>query len=87
MFTCFVSSNPRCSPDTAAPADMRTYWVITVKDPGDRGAGVFGYERRFEFGDPEEAFRCAKVAQEAGFEVASARVFATRERLSFTVPR
>lgn len=66
---------------------MRTYWVITVKDAGDRGSGVFGYERRFEFGDPEEAFLCAKGAQEAGFEVAAARVFATRERLSSTVPR
>jgi hypothetical protein len=66
---------------------MRTYWVITVKDPGDRGAGVSGYERRFEFGDLEEAFRCTKGAQEAGFEVAAARVFATRERLSSTVPR
>jgi hypothetical protein len=66
---------------------IRTYWVITVKDPGDRVAGVFGYERRFEFGDLEEAFQCAKDAQEAGFEVSSAKVFATRERLSSTVPR
>jgi hypothetical protein len=66
---------------------MRTYWVITVKDPGDRDAGVFGYERRFEFGDLEEAFRCAKDANEAGFKVAAAKVFATRERLSSTVPR
>jgi hypothetical protein len=65
---------------------MRAHWVITVKDPGDREAGVLGYERRFEFGDPEEAFRCAKGAQEAGFEVAAARV-ATRERLSSNVPR
>ena len=48
---------------------MSTYWVITVKDRGDRGAGVFGYERRFEFGDTEEAFRCAKGAQAAGFDV------------------
>ena len=66
---------------------MRTYWVITVKDPGDLGAGVFGYERRFQFGDPEEAFQCAKGAQEAGFEVAAAKVYATRERLSSTMPR
>ncbi len=57
---------------------MRTYWVITVKDAGDRGAGVLGYERRFEFGDPEEAFRCAKGAQEAGFEVAAAKVSSER---------
>ena len=66
---------------------MRTYWVITVKDAGDRRAGVPGYERRFEFGDPEEAFRCAKDAQGAGFKVAAARVLATRERLSSTAPR
>jgi len=66
---------------------MRTYWVVTVKEPGDRGAGISGYERRFEFASLEEAFRCAKGAQEAGFEVAAARVFATRERLSSTVPR
>ena len=65
---------------------MKSHWVITVKDPGDRGAGVFGYERRFEFGDTEEAFRCAKGAQEAGFEVSAAKVFATRERLSSTMP-
>ena len=66
---------------------MRSYWVITVKDAGDRGTRVLGYERRFEFGDPEEAFRCAKGAKEAGFEVAAARVSATSERLSSTVPR
>ena len=65
---------------------MTTYWVITVRDPGDREAGVFGYERRFEFGDLEEAYRCAKSAQEAGFKVSAARVVATRERLSSTAP-
>jgi len=61
---------------------MSTYWVITVKDPGDRVAGTLGYERRFEFGDTEEAFQCAKGAQEAGFDVSAAKVLATRERLS-----
>jgi hypothetical protein len=66
---------------------MSTYWVITVKDPGDREAGISGYERRFEFGDTEEAFRCAKDANGAGFKVAAAKVFATRKRLSSTVPR
>jgi hypothetical protein len=66
---------------------MMTYWVITVKDPGDHMAGVFGYERRFEFGDPEEAFQCAQRAQAAGFMVSAAKVFANRERLSSTVPR
>ena len=53
---------------------MSTYWVITVKDPGDRVAGTLGYERRFEFGDTEEAFQCAKGAQEAGFDVSAAKV-------------
>lgn len=66
---------------------MRTYWVITVKDPGDPAAGAFGYERRFEFGDLEEAFRCANDAHEAGFKVATAKVIATRERLSSTATR
>lgn len=66
---------------------MRTYWVITVKAPGDLVAGVSGYERRFEFGDLEEASRCANDARGAGFEVAAARVFATRERLSSTASR
>lgn len=66
---------------------MRTYWVVTVIDPGDYVARVFGYERRFEFGDLEEAFLCAKAAQEAGFKVSAAEVFATRESLSPTAPR
>lgn len=66
---------------------MRTYWVITIKEPGDPAAGTFGYERRFEFGDLEEAFRCASDAREAGFEVATAKVFANRERLSSTATR
>jgi hypothetical protein len=70
----------------AAQRDVRTYWVITVKDPVDRGAGISGYERRFEFGDTEEAFRCAKGAQGAGFDVSAAKVFATRERLSSRCP-
>ena len=66
---------------------MSTYWVITVTDLGDRGAGLSGYERRFEFGDIEDAFQCAKSAQAAGFMVSAARVLASRERLSFTAPR
>jgi hypothetical protein len=66
---------------------MSTYWVITVTDLGDRGAGLLGYEHRFEFGDTEDAFRCAKSAQDAGFKVSAARVLATRERLSSTAPR
>ena len=78
MLTPFVSSRPR--PTRQHQRDMRTYWVISVKDPGDRGAGIFGYERRFEFRDLEEAFRCAKGAQAAGFEVAAARVFARSGR-------
>ena len=65
--------------------DVRTYWVITVKDPADRGAGISGYERRFEFGDTEEAFQCAKGAQGAGFDVSAAKVVASNERLSRTV--
>jgi hypothetical protein len=40
---------------------MKSHRVITVKDPGDRG-GAFGHERRFEFGDTEEAFPCARGA-------------------------
>ena len=61
---------------------MKTYWVVIVKDTGDCGAGVSGYERRFEFGDTEEAFQCAKGAQTAGFDVSAAKVYASRERLS-----
>ena len=60
---------------------MRTYWVITVKDPGDRDAGVSGYERRFEFGDLEEALRCANDANGAGFKVATAKVGCYRSRV------
>ncbi len=80
MLTWFVCSNPGCSPDTAAQRDMKTHWVITVKDPGDRGAGALGYEHRFEFDDTEKAFRCAKGAQELEREPAfrsSARPFAS----------
>ena len=61
---------------------MKTYWVITVKEARDCGAGVSGYERRFEFGDTEEAFQCAKGAQTAGFDVSAAKVSASRERMS-----
>ena len=57
---------------------MKTYWVITVKDPGDREAGVSRYGRRFEFGDEEEAYECALAAHKAGFEVLAAKVSATR---------
>jgi hypothetical protein len=64
---------------------MKTYWVVTVKDAGDCEAGVSGYERRFEFGNTEEAFKCAKGAQEAGFDVSAAKVYARRERLSSSV--
>ena len=63
----------------------RTYWVITVNDPGDREAGVIRYQRRFEFDDLEEAYRCAQGAYDAGFGIAVARVFATRDRLSSTM--
>lgn len=63
---------------------MSTYWVITVTDPGDRGAGLVGYEHRFGFGDTEEAFQCAKSAQDAGFKVSAAKVVASRDRLSST---
>jgi len=73
------SSQRECAPGA------RTYWVITVKDPGDREAGVIRYERRFEFDDLEEAYRCAQGADQAGFEIAVAKVFATRDRLSSTM--
>lgn len=86
MLPWFVCSNPGCSPDTAAQRDMKSHWVITVKDSGDRGAGAFGYERRFEFGDTEEAFLCARGAQEAGFDVSAIKGFASRARLSSTMP-
>ena len=56
---------------------MKTYWVITVKDPGDHEAGISRYERRFEFGDLEEALECALGAQKAGFTVSTAKVSAT----------
>jgi hypothetical protein len=66
---------------------MKMYWVITVKDPGDREAGVCRYERRFEFGDPKEALECAQGAKKAGFDVSAAKVLATREKVSSsTVP-
>jgi len=73
------SSQRVCAPGA------RTYWVITVKDPGDLEAGVIRYERRFEFDDLEEAYRCAQGADQAGFEIAVAKVFATRDRLSSTM--
>ena len=68
-----------------AERGVTTYWVITVKDPGDRETGVLRYERRFEFDDLEAAFHCTKGASEAGFEVSVARVLATRERSSSTM--
>ena len=61
---------------------MKTYWVITVKDPGDREAGVSGYERRFEFDDVERAFACSKRAMKAGFGVSSTKVATTKEQVS-----
>ena len=64
---------------------MKTYWVIIVKEARDCEGGVSGYERRFEFGDTEEAFQCAKGAQAAGFDVSAAKVYAGRERLSSRV--
>jgi hypothetical protein len=70
-----------------AELGIRAYWVITVKDPGDLEAGVCRYERRFEFGDPEQALECAQSAKKAGFEVSAAKVIATREKVSSsTVP-
>ena len=56
------------------------YLVITVKDPGDREAGISPCERRFQFDDPEEALECAHGAHRAGFEVSAATVSATRTR-------
>jgi hypothetical protein len=64
----------------------RMYWIITVRDPGDCWAGVSQYERRFEFGDLEEAFECARSAGEAGFAVSAAKVFGTGAKLSPAVP-
>ena len=61
------------------------YWVITVKDPGDLEAGVFPYERRFDFDDLEEAYRCAQGAKSAGFDISVAKVLASRERSSSTL--
>ena len=61
---------------------MKTYWVITVKDPGDREAGVSGYERRFEFDDVERAFACSQRALKAGFGVSSTKVSTTKEQVS-----
>lgn len=69
-----------------AEPGTRFYWIITVRDPGDREAGVLRYERRFEFGDLDEAFECARSAGKAGFAVSAARVFATRAKLSSAVP-
>jgi hypothetical protein len=62
----------------ATGTSTRMYWLITVKDAGDLAAGVFPYERRFEFSDLEEAFQCAKGAQEAGFDVSASKVVATK---------
>jgi len=50
---------------------MKTHWVIIVKDPGDREAGLPGYERRFEFDDVERAFACSQGALKAGFGVST----------------
>ncbi len=75
---------PESSERVCAPG-ARTYWVITVKDPGDREAEIFRYERRFEFDDLEEAYRCAQGADQAGLRFAVAKVFATRDRLSSTM--
>jgi hypothetical protein len=60
---------------------MKTYWVMTVKDPGNRRAGVSRYERRFEFGELKEALECAQSARKAGFEVSAAKVSTTKERV------
>jgi hypothetical protein len=61
---------------------MQTYWVITVRDPGDREAGISRYERRFEFDELERAFECAQGAQRAGFEISAAKVSATAEKVT-----
>jgi hypothetical protein len=60
---------------------MKTYWVVTVRDPGDRRAGVSRYERRFEFGEPNEASECVQGARKAGFQVWAANVSTTREKV------
>jgi hypothetical protein len=64
----------------------RIYWIITVRDPGDREAGVERYERRFEFGNLEDAFACARSAREAGFTISAAKVVATRAKVSSAIP-
>jgi hypothetical protein len=56
---------------------MKTYWVITVKDPGDPVAGISRYESRFEFDDLQEAFECALSAHRAGFRILTAKVSTT----------
>ncbi len=60
---------------------MKTHWVITVKDPRDREAGLPGYERRFEFDDVERAFACSQGALKAGFGVSSTKVLTTKEQV------
>jgi hypothetical protein len=61
-----------------APTATRTYWVITVRDRGDLEAGIRPYERRFEFDDLEEAYRCARAAREADLEISVAKVATSR---------
>jgi hypothetical protein len=60
---------------------VKTYWVITVKEPGNRGAGVSRYERRFEFGDLRKALECAQGARRAGFRVSAAKVSTSRDKV------
>jgi hypothetical protein len=60
---------------------MQTYWVIAVKDPGDRQPGVTKYERRFEFDELAEALECAQRAKKSGFDVSAAKVSTSRERV------
>jgi hypothetical protein len=62
-----------------------TYWVITVKDPGDPETGVLPYERRFAFDDVEEAYRCAQGAKVVGFDISVAKVLTSRERSTSTL--
>ena len=61
---------------------MKTYWVITVRDPGDRETGVSGYEHRLAFDDVERAFACSQEALRAGFGVSSTKVSTTKEGVS-----
>jgi hypothetical protein len=67
-------------PRVCESGTVKTYWVITVRDPGDHEARISRYERRFEFDDLERAYECALGAHKAGFEVSAAKVSATRGR-------